>query len=526
MTTARTEAAAAAALLTTGDDPWALVRSMLGEAVGALLILLGARPWPEQLTVLANLTRFTIITGGQQGGKSWLMAVAFVIRYFRDLALHPDVPTADRIYWVTALEHEDYAAEKHYLEGWFKTLGLLTDKGKASRENLWTLTDGTRIRFKVVKSEKKVNKESPLGILVCEAAKVPKRSFDEMMIRAEQRDGWLLAGGTFEGNIQPWYTTTFIEWMNGLRPECSAFSLPSYANRTLYKGGKDDPKVQRIRERTTDALYMERIEGRPVPSQFRIFQEINPEIHIHRETPAQQREVVSPLYLPEEPVFVMEDPGFHGHAIYGTQFYADTLWVFDEMYELHRTPSMMIRMAKMRRWWTNEAKTVITDPNASNTRFTGQERTIREIWLEEAGLVPVPNTRFHVLEGIARIHDFLAINPATGRPFMVISQRAVGLLSELGIGGSPLYGGEYRPWVFLEAPNGEPDFNRPSKFHCEGLKALYYGLVWLFGLSAYRYRFPDRADAVSTIDSRGGFREESSGPLQPDAVWQDWRQVM
>ena len=76
------------------------------------------------------------------------------------------------------------------------------------------LWDGTRIETKSGVDHRTLSKESPDGIIGCEASQLDATVFSRMRGRVTARNGWLFLAGTFESSVG-WYPQLFKAWQQG-----------------------------------------------------------------------------------------------------------------------------------------------------------------------------------------------------------------------------------------------------------------------------------------------------------------------
>ncbi|MDA0232332.1 MAG: hypothetical protein O3C69_02470, partial [Chloroflexi bacterium] len=165
------------------------------------------------------------------------------------------------------------------------------------------------IRTKSAFDPTSLGMESPVWIILCEAARVSQDVYHRLRSRCSEARrrfpefGWLHMEGTFEGSLG-WYPTLWTRWQSAAiqeREDARSFSLPSHSNTALFPGGFDDPQISALRRVLPEAKFMERHMGVPVPPSGRVHSSFGAGLHV--------REV---RYDPGQPVFIGIDPGYSG----------------------------------------------------------------------------------------------------------------------------------------------------------------------------------------------------------------------
>ena len=486
------------------DSYWR-VAIRLGDPVAELLRGLEFEPFDVQLEILACSARLIMVSGGLQSGKTALAAKKLAIHYYRDLAKHPPRANQEREYWVCGHRIEDTTYEWGAIVRDFNAMGLVKQQKSDPSPHL-ILNDGldTVIRCKFTADETKLSGVSPLGIVICEAAKVSSTSFEYLMGRTVGYNAWMYISGTFEKNVRPWYTAKFMEWLPG-KGDAKAFSMRTYDNKILFPKGADDPKIAELRQHATDNFWLERIEGKPVPPLGLVYPQFDPELHVMSDYE----------YQPDEGLYLWFDPGYdHYGCLLAVQYYGGVVYVFDEIYKQGLTTRDFIRMAQNRPWWTNEDKHLVIDPNYANTHHAMS--SVAETWIELTGLI-THGEKQTIEEGIDRVSVVLQRNPETGGPNILFdNMRCQGSLSEFGVIGRPPRG-ELAPYCWNVDDEGYKMGRSPVDRNNDAMDALRYGLVDLLGYVRQPYQTrPSAVRLVSTPETRGDY---GSGIVHPD----DWQ---
>ena len=453
----------------------------LDERATTMFKLLNWEPTgPQQLEILASTSRFTLVTGGEQSGKSTLASKKFI----KELPNDMDKAEANGwafplVYWLVAPTYDKTKKEFQYIKDDLAALGWLHPAGTSKR------VDPGRIEIRgartgtglvgVVETKSgtdvtQLSMDSPMGIIVCEPGTLEMDAYLRVMLRAAPRKAWVFIVGTMEGSVG-WYPSLKKEWAWGTTDRKS-FSLASYTNYHLYPGGKTDPEIERLRAENTDAFFMERIEGIPCPPRGLVIPEFSAEVHV--------RDLA---YTPGVDVHVWVDPGYRHHcAIEAVQIVNEQVRVIDEVFERGLTVREVIDICGARPWWNENLHGVI---DIAGWAHAGQQAPAAEVWgaapPNGAGLYMRSN-RVLINEGTDVLRSFLKVNPMTHEPRLVVSPKCRGLLSELGVAASPL-DGLVHVYQWKMGRDNLPIGKVPDDKNNDGVKALIYGLVDNFGYS-------------------------------------------
>ena len=415
-------------------------------------------PTEEQLVILNSTYRFNLVAGGEQAGKSVVAS-----KYLLSRLMENEGPG---LYWLVAADYERTRAEFEYLLQDFATLGLLKSASKRVDPGYMVLADGTRIETKSAKDPRTLAMRAPNGILGCEASQLDMETFFRLRGRCAPKRGWMFLAGTFEGSLG-WYPQMYTAWAAGADPEARAYSLPSWTNKYLYPGGREDPEIQRLKEVASDDFYMERIEGKPSPPKGLVFSEFRPDQH-----------VVDVEYQPNIPVHLWMDPGYAGgYAVEVVQVQGEQIQVIDEIYEVGLVTDEIIDIAKSRPWWPDVKFGVIDIAGNQHQAMAAPA----EVWLEQAGLY-LSSQKVKINEGTERLKGWLKIDPRTHAPRIVFSPKCIGIMSEFGMAPNP-FDGQTRAYRWKTDREGNIVGDTPEDKYNHGVKAIIYGLIDRFGYS-------------------------------------------
>ena len=418
----------------------------------------GFTPTDEQVAILESPYRFNLVAGGEQAGKSMVAS-----KYLLGRFMETEEPG---LYWLVAADYERTRAEFEYLVQDFATLGILKQASKRVDPGYIVLADGTRIETKSAKDPRTLAMRAPHGILGCEASQLDMETFFRLRGRCAPKRGWMFLAGTFEGSLG-WYPQMFTAWAAGADPEAKAYSLPSWTNKYLYPGGREDPEIQRLKEVASDDFYMERIEGKPSPPKGLVFTEFRPDAH-----------VVDVEYVPDVPVHLWMDPGYAGgYAVEVIQVQGEQIQVIDEIYEVGLVTDEIIDIAKSRPWWPDVKFGVIDIAGNQHQAMAAPA----EVWLEQAGLY-LSSQKVKINEGTERLKGWLKIDPRTHAPRIVFSPKCIGIMSEFGMAPNP-FDGQTRAYRWKTDREGNIVGDTPEDKYNHGVKAIIYGLIDRFGYS-------------------------------------------
>ena len=418
----------------------------------------GFTPTDEQVAILESPYRFNLVAGGEQAGKSMVAS-----KYLLGRFMETEEPG---LYWLVAADYERTRAEFEYLVQDFATLGILKQASKRVDPGYIVLADGTRIETKSAKDPRTLAMRAPNGILGCEASQLDMETFFRLRGRCAPKRGWMFLAGTFEGSLG-WYPQMYTAWAAGADPEAKAYSLPSWTNKYLYPGGREDPEIQRLKEVASDDFYMERIEGKPSPPKGLVFTEFRPDAH-----------VVDVEYVPDVPVHLWMDPGYAGgYAVEVVQVQGEQIQVIDEIYEVGLVTDEIIDIAKSRPWWPDVKFGVIDIAGNQHQAMAAPA----EVWLQQAGLY-LSSQKVKINEGTERLKGWLKIDPRTHAPRIVFSPKCIGIMSEFGMAPNP-FDGQTRAYRWKTDREGNIVGDTPEDKYNHGVKAIIYGLIDRFGYS-------------------------------------------
>ena len=415
----------------------------------------GFIPTDEQRVILESDRRFTLVAGGEQAGKSMIASKFLLKRVFET--------EGKGLYWLVAADYGRTRAEFEYLIEDFARLGLLKKASKRVDPGRIELSDGTIIETKSAKDPRTLAMRAPNGIIGCEASQLDLESYYRIRGRCAPKAAWMFLSGTFEGSLG-WYPSLFQAWKYGEGDEKS-FSLPSYTNKHLYPGGKNDPEIQKLKNEASDAFFMERIEGIPSPPRGVVFQEFRTDKHVSE----------TAVYVPEEPVHLWIDPGYAGgYAVEAIQMIDDQVRIIDEVYEQSLITEEIINICQNREWWSDVKFGVIDVAGYQHQAMAAPA----EVWMNETGLF-LDSEKVKINDGTEKLKSMLKLAP-NGEPRLIVNKQCKGILSEFGAAPNP-FNGQTLVYRWKVDRDGNVVGNQPEDKYNHGVKAVIYGLINHFG---------------------------------------------
>lgn len=408
---------------------------------------IGYDPFPLQNAVHRSTPTVIQIVGAEGAGKS----------YVTSAEIAACVPWCTLVYLVGEA-YENTQAEFDYLALHLQRLGALhPDKISRPKRGRWELQTETGCTILTLSARKGASSVIALGqqpdiICICEAGVIGSFSVATASVRrATRARGRVILVGTLRDSFG---------WYAGLVDELSAtgnawqgktFSLPSWANLSLYPGGEDDPEIQRLKEITPEDEFNRTIAAKRTISRALVFgAEFSYTNHVGQYP-----------FDPALPVELAVDPGYYpsSYAVLALQIHGDEVWVVDEIYLNYHDHYQIVGVASLRIWWGNVERGVIDI--AGRQRNANSATSAVEVW--GAAGVYLASRPVGISEGIARHRVFLK----QGR--LLHDERCKGTLAE------------YRLYSLPTDRDGNPTSDVPVDAHNHAMKALSYYLVDRFG---------------------------------------------
>lgn len=422
-------------------------------------------PSPEQWAVHEDTSLVRLVAGGERAGKSRL-AGAEVTAHAAD----------GDLFWLLGKDYGAARGEFSHIADDFTRLDAI-ERGGLSQpdEGRWTmhLKGGIEITTVSADDPLKIATKAPAGIVLCEAGQHEYTTFLRAYARtAEGRargEGWLLLAGTFEKS-RAWYRELYNRGQGinefGLR----SHSLPTWSNRAVFPGGRQDPAVLAMETGLPPDVFLERFAGIPAAREGTVFPEFQHTAHVMPlgfgpvETALRSAEG---WVLPEtEPLEVWVDPGYAGgYAVLFVCIVGGLAFVVDEIFAKGKTGERIILEAQAKRsLWQRVTGGVMDIAGSQHHAMASQW----ELWQKLAG-INLRMNRVPIADGIARHRTFL-VDPYTMQPRIFFDPKCENAIWEHTDG--------YRyPDTSPNRDSRELPIDRDN----HACKAIAYGLVARFG---------------------------------------------
>ena len=351
---------------------------------------------------------------------------------------------------------------------------------------------GCVIQTKTLKDMvKSLQSESPDLMVFCEAGLVQENPLDRMRIRLSTSRGRLWISGTME-EAADWLRQAYDRWQDWPNDELArSYNIPLWYNTNDFPGGRDNPEISFMEKTLQSNLFIEKIEGRPAPSEHLVFGK-----HFRiGNTPFFARPCAFQRLTPDGvrwPVELAIDPGFNPshYAVLFMQRHGDEWWVIDEVAVQGYPHEAVIGMCRNLPAWENVIGGVL-DPHAARSHGLGYQFSPQEIWVTETHLPIRAEIRPSPQEIVERWNYYL-VHPTNSECRIYFDpQRCPHLLYEM------------RHWRYHKDIAGRPIKTEPQKRNCDSIKAIGCFLVDKFSKEAWVRRFPSapRGFAHTRFDS-------------------------
>lgn len=411
----------------------------------------GYEPSPEQLACHLDPHRLKLAAGGERAGKSKFSALEMLCWLM----------ASDGLFWIVGPDYELARPEMLHLADAAGRCDLIAKDGLSlPRQGACVLRTklGAEIATKTAQDVKKLAGRAPTGILMVEAAQQDFESYLRCRGRVAETRGPLALSGTFEGSLG-WYADLWRAWQSANTDGGRSFSLPTWSNRAIFPGGRDDPEIRALEATYPADVFMERFGATPCPPATIVFKEFSHVLHV-KATPESGEYQTCPLQ-------VWVDPGWQG--AYAALFVAlvhGEVWVIDEVYGAGLTAQEVIARAQGKPFWPRVKGGVI---DIAGRQHQGMESHV-EIWRRLARL-NLQSNPVGIADGILRHRTFLK-DPGSGQPRLFHDPQCKGTIAEYG---------RYR---YPDVKENRPEREDPIDANNHAMKALAYGLVANFGFVA------------------------------------------
>ncbi len=203
----------------------------------------------------SSQSRFKIAVCGRRYGKSTMSARDF----------EPNLLLPDKLYWIVGNTYD--AAEKEFriiyddmvrVLGFGKSKQIKRTYNKRSGEMALTFPWGTTLEVRSADHPENLVGEGLDGVLMSEAAKQRKDTW-ERFIRPALSDklGFATFVTTPEGT-----NWVYDLWQHGQNPtyqDYASWRFPSWENRHVFPGGRDDPEIKLLERTVTPEWFLQEI---------------------------------------------------------------------------------------------------------------------------------------------------------------------------------------------------------------------------------------------------------------------------
>lgn len=407
----------------------------------------GYIPWPEQGVAHLHPARVKLVAGGERAGKSRWTA--------EEMVTWCAWPKRSGGFWIVGPSYELARPEFLHLAPALLRLNLLESSAISMPLNgpcRMRTRLGVQIETRTSRDVETLAGQAPDGIAMVEAAQQTYESFLRLRGRVAETRGPLILSGTFEGSFG-WYPELWKAWQADNMDGGRSFSIPSWANHTIYPLGRNDPEIRALEATFPADVFQERLGAKPCPPATLVFKEFS---HITHVKPCP--------FNKKLPVQLWIDPGWAGaYAVLAVQLHGGAVFNIDEVYWTQRTAQEVIKECKEREWWK---KVTHAWMDVAGRQHQGMESHV-EIWRRLAR-IPVRSQSVGIPDGILRHRTFLK-NPADRKPRIFYDPRCKQTIWEYG---------QYK---YNEMKESRPVRELPIDRDCHALKAIAYGLVGNFG---------------------------------------------
>ena len=454
----------------------------------------------RQRAVLRAKQAIVLVTGGVRAGKSFCCALKLFTLIVVDFGQHRIEPGAQ--YWLVGNNYRNTEWEYRLLKKWFKALGWVQFASKDERDARIEFSicpleecadrrnrtgarcdhlDDSPVFIRTVSSENLDNIASigVQAIVACEGAQMSQEAFERCQERCFDEGAQLIVSGTMD-RLGSWYVELIqsAEGDEEYQREKGMFciTIPSLDNKHSFPGGEDDPDYLGLKSRFTKDKFEVRILGKIRPAEQIIFgREFNSKVHIAEEE--LEVDYFNMLYLTHDPSY--SRPG----ALLVCQLEEDggknkTLKIIDEIYTTSVMTSEVIDMVRRKSWYNymksyNRIK-VTGDPALKQH---SHDKSGEDLWKIHTGLpVELPPKSSPTVQ-IQWVRELLRVIPSQP-PFLLISPRCRGILSEFGHCPNPLTG-QAAPYEYKFERETNLLTDEPIDQNNHSIKALAYLLFIL-----------------------------------------------
>ena len=422
--------------------------------INEVRVALGHEWSPEQQSVILCNEREILGGGGERGGKSYVAAEYFNVRFWEG-----------ELYWIAGRDYDRCHQELEYIAKAMIALGAVRPEDVHTPQNgQWhmKLNTGATIKTWSLKDWLKVGSEAPDGILIAEVAQITHTEYTRLCDRTAEKRGWVVGTGTFESSLG-WFPEMWkLYQLPGQIGK--SFSLPSWCNRHVFPGGENDPEILRLKAKYPEDYFNERFGGVPCPPKGLVCPEFRYLTHVKE------------MEIQDAPIYLWVDPGYAGaYAVEAIQIFGETVHIVDEVYDQGLVTEQIIDVVMQRPWWHLVAGGAVDIYALQHQAMPA----VAEVWLAKAKL-SLAAQKVDEAAGRERLHTFLTVNPIDHQPRLFVDPKCKGILSEFGVCPNP-FTEEAAPYKWKEDRTGAVVGKQPEDKNNHGIKAVIYGLIDRFG---------------------------------------------
>jgi hypothetical protein len=276
---------------------------------------IGYSPHTQQWRYHNNTARFRVAACGRRFGKTTMVARDMEMRLFKPDTLH----------WIVGREYDEGEKEFRYI--WNDLIvGQKLGQDKRVKKSYNTrqgemyiqMPWGTRLEVKSAKYPDTLVGEGLDSVIVAEAAKHRASTFQRFLRPAlSDKRGVADFASTPEGHN--WFYDLYKLGLNPDNDEYASFHFPSWENRAVYPGGRQDPEILSLEMAMDKDLFSQEIAADFASFAGRIYAEFDENTHIR-----------TCKYNPAWPNYIAFDWGFV-HPLAAIEFQVDpwdniTIW--------------------------------------------------------------------------------------------------------------------------------------------------------------------------------------------------------
>lgn len=236
-------------------------------------------------------------------------------------------------------------------------------------------------------------------VLFCEAGLIGSSPWLAARGRVAETRGHVYFVGTLWHDVG-WYADLHERWSSPNMVGGKTFSIPSWSNRKIYPGGREDPEIEALEEEMDKWSFARRVGARLLPSPARIYPEFGDEHveFIDRDSSAGIVVTIDPGYMPSRYSCLATIPRMDEHG-------REALDVYDEIWINNETHQEIIERLKAKPWWLQVVKLVMGHEAGQHAMAT---KSMEEIYREKtSGVEIVVCERHSDWDRINRVKTFL-----------------------------------------------------------------------------------------------------------------------